>query len=234
MLLSIDWLHDSLETVKKNRYQYDISLKILSYEYLYGWTIDKIVSQVGLKNNYTFCGVFRRQALDRGAMQLGVNKIVTGHNADDWSPGLAADARLWHESWGLRVGDGGGHQLAACELVLVQHVEGREEDEGGEHATDLLQGVGDVRVGADEDRLADLAGDVPSDGEQLHPGEAREEGAGGGGNSRNFASHVYNHSMTVNNHLLGANYIPGYKARTTKRSGKPTHQAHLFVIPSVV
>ena len=152
----------------------------------------------------------------------------------DWSPGLAADARLWHESWGLRVGDGGGHQLAACELVLVQHVEGREEDEGGEHATDLLQGVGDVRVGADEDRLADLAGDVPSDGEQLHPGEAREEGAGGGGNSRNFASHVYNHSMTVNNHLLGANYIPGYKARTTKRSGKPTHQAHLFVIPSVV
>merc|ERR1712083_575945 len=42
-----------------------------------------IVAQVGLKNNCTFCGVFRRQALDRGAMQLGVNKIVTGHNADD-------------------------------------------------------------------------------------------------------------------------------------------------------
>ena len=45
--------------------------------------MDKIVSQVGLKNNCTFCGVFRRQALDRGAMQLGVTKIVTGHNADD-------------------------------------------------------------------------------------------------------------------------------------------------------
>merc|ERR1719481_1254538 len=45
--------------------------------------MDKIVAQVGLKNNCTFCGVFRRQALDRGAMQLGVNKIVTGHNADD-------------------------------------------------------------------------------------------------------------------------------------------------------
>jgi uncharacterized protein (TIGR00269 family) len=27
--------------------------------------------------------VFRRQALDRGALMLGVNKIVTGHNADD-------------------------------------------------------------------------------------------------------------------------------------------------------
>ena len=38
----------------------------------------QIVSQVGRKNNCTFCGVFRRQALDRGAMLLGVNKIVTG------------------------------------------------------------------------------------------------------------------------------------------------------------
>ena len=88
VLLSIDegitgYRDDSLETVKRNRDQYAIPLKILSYEDLYGWTMDKIVSQVGLKNNCTFCGVFRRQALDRGAMQLGVNKIVTGHNADD-------------------------------------------------------------------------------------------------------------------------------------------------------
>ena len=72
-----------METVKRNRDQYGIPLKVLSYEDLYGWTMDKIVAQVGLKNNCTFCGVFRRQALDRGAMQLGVTKIVTGHNADD-------------------------------------------------------------------------------------------------------------------------------------------------------
>ena len=88
VLLSIDegitgYRDDSLETVKRNRDQYGIPLKILSYEDLYGWTMDRIVSQVGLKNNCTFCGVFRRQALDRGAMQLGVTKIVTGHNADD-------------------------------------------------------------------------------------------------------------------------------------------------------
>jgi cytoplasmic tRNA 2-thiolation protein 1 len=31
----------------------------------------------------TFCGVFRRQALDRGAALIGATKIVTGHNADD-------------------------------------------------------------------------------------------------------------------------------------------------------
>ena len=58
-------------------------LKILSYDELYGWTMDAIVSQVGKKNNCTFCGVFRRQALDRGAAMLQVDHIVTGHNADD-------------------------------------------------------------------------------------------------------------------------------------------------------
>ena len=37
---------DSLETVKRNRDQYGIPLKVLSYEDLYGWTMDKIVAQV--------------------------------------------------------------------------------------------------------------------------------------------------------------------------------------------
>jgi len=31
----------------------------------------------------TFCGVFRRQALDRGAAMVRADKIETGHNADD-------------------------------------------------------------------------------------------------------------------------------------------------------
>jgi len=58
-------------------------LKILGYDELYGWTMDRVVSQIGKKNNCTFCGVFRRQALDRGAAMLHVDHIVTGHNADD-------------------------------------------------------------------------------------------------------------------------------------------------------
>ncbi|KAF5361586.1 hypothetical protein D9757_011555 [Collybiopsis confluens] len=87
-LLSIDegitgYRDDSLETVKRNQQQYSMPLKILSYDELYGWTMDRIVSQIGKKNNCTFCGVFRRQALDRGAALLNVDHIVTGHNADD-------------------------------------------------------------------------------------------------------------------------------------------------------
>ncbi|KAK3603404.1 hypothetical protein CHS0354_009383 [Potamilus streckersoni] len=88
VLLSIDegitgYRDDSLESVKRNEIQYGLPLKIVSYEELYGWTMDAIVKQIGLKNNCTFCGVFRRQALDRGALMLKVDKIVTGHNADD-------------------------------------------------------------------------------------------------------------------------------------------------------
>ncbi|XP_054707966.1 cytoplasmic tRNA 2-thiolation protein 1-like [Uloborus diversus] len=88
VLLSIDegitgYRDDSLESVKRNETDYGIPLKILSYNELYGWTMDKIVKEVGRKNNCTFCGVFRRQALDRGAEVLGVDKLVTGHNADD-------------------------------------------------------------------------------------------------------------------------------------------------------
>ena len=40
--------------------------------------MDAIVKQIGLKSNCTFCGVFRRQALDRGALLVKADKIVTG------------------------------------------------------------------------------------------------------------------------------------------------------------
>ena len=88
MLLSIDegikgYRDDSLETVKRNAVQYDMPLEIVGYDELYGWTMDQVVAQVGKKGNCTYCGVFRRQALDRGAAKLRIKHVVTGHNADD-------------------------------------------------------------------------------------------------------------------------------------------------------
>ncbi|KAK9479978.1 hypothetical protein V1514DRAFT_327036 [Lipomyces japonicus] len=89
VLLSVDegikgYRDDSLETVKRNKVQYSMPLEIVSYVELYdGWSMDNIVAQIGNKNNCTYCGVFRRQALDRGAQKLGIRHVVTGHNADD-------------------------------------------------------------------------------------------------------------------------------------------------------
>ena len=83
LLLSVDegisgYRDDSLETVKRNEQQYKIPLTIVSYRQLYGWTMDEIVRQIGTRNNCTFCGVFRRQALDRGAYLLHATKVATG------------------------------------------------------------------------------------------------------------------------------------------------------------
>ncbi|KAI5292249.1 nucleotidyltransferase, partial [Ascosphaera atra] len=87
-LLSIDegikgYRDDSLETVKRNAAQYEMPLTIVGYGELYGWTMDQVVAEIGKRGNCTYCGVFRRQALDRGAARLGIKHVVTGHNADD-------------------------------------------------------------------------------------------------------------------------------------------------------
>lgn len=88
VLLSVDegitgYRDDSLETVKRNAVQYEMPLKIVGYDELYGWTMDQVVETIGKKGNCTYCGVFRRQALDRGAKLLNIQHVVTGHNADD-------------------------------------------------------------------------------------------------------------------------------------------------------
>ncbi|TKA34034.1 Cytoplasmic tRNA 2-thiolation protein 1 [Salinomyces thailandicus] len=90
VLLSVDegitgYRDHSLEAVKRHSAQYGLPLKIVSYADLYGWSMDQVVAQIGKKGNCTYCGVFRRQALDRGAAMLGVGHVVTGHNADDAS-----------------------------------------------------------------------------------------------------------------------------------------------------
>lgn len=87
-LLSVDegisgYRDDSLEAVQRNKEEYGLPLLVVNYKDMYGWTMDEVVAQIGKKSNCTFCGVFRRQALDRGAVRLEADKVATGHNADD-------------------------------------------------------------------------------------------------------------------------------------------------------
>lgn len=117
-LLSIDegitgYRDDSLETVKRNAAQYGMELKIVGYKELYGWTMDEVVGQIGKKGNCTYCGVFRRQALDRGAKVLGIKHVVTGHNADD-----VAETVLMNRMSYTGVEDVGMRRLTLLTIVL--------------------------------------------------------------------------------------------------------------------
>jgi len=75
----------SLERVKETAATLSLPLLISSYEELFsGWSMDKVVEAAGgPRNACSFCGIFRRQALDRAASQVGARSLAVGHNADD-------------------------------------------------------------------------------------------------------------------------------------------------------
>lgn len=73
----------SLERVKETSEELQIPLRIISYQELFGWPMDRVVSTTGGRNSCSYCGVFRRQALDKGSVLTRSHKIAIGHNADD-------------------------------------------------------------------------------------------------------------------------------------------------------
>ncbi len=53
-----------MQAVKRNREQFGVELRIVSYKELYGWTMDEIVSVIGRQNNCE--SVHARRARCRG------------------------------------------------------------------------------------------------------------------------------------------------------------------------
>ena len=74
---------NALETVKKNAESYGLPLTILSFTEMFGWSLDQIFRATKTKETCTYCGIFRRRALDIGAQKVGATKVAVGHNADD-------------------------------------------------------------------------------------------------------------------------------------------------------
>lgn len=87
-LLAIDegikgYRDDSLTTVRHNSEFYKLPLRVLSYKDLFGFTMDEVVKLTNIKCSCSFCGVFRRRALDCGLVGGAGDRLYTGHNADD-------------------------------------------------------------------------------------------------------------------------------------------------------
>lgn len=60
---------------------------VVSFKALYGFTLDEIVERMRERKNEltpcAFCGVLRRKALNVAALEVGANKVATGHTLDD-------------------------------------------------------------------------------------------------------------------------------------------------------
>ena len=76
-----------MELTKETTLRYNLNQIIVSFEDLYGASLDQIITK-SVKSGKSLspcaiCGILRRRALNYGALKAGVTKIVTAHNLDD-------------------------------------------------------------------------------------------------------------------------------------------------------
>lgn len=73
---------ETIAHVKKFCSDYDIPLHVFSFKGEYGFTLDEIKKRVK-KPICSYCGVLRRDLLNKKGRELGCSKIAIGHNLDD-------------------------------------------------------------------------------------------------------------------------------------------------------
>jgi uncharacterized protein (TIGR00269 family) len=73
----------SLPTAKNNCKKLGIEHHIISFKDAVGITMDMIASHHDELGECSYCGVFRRFCLNRKTKELGVDRLITGHNLDD-------------------------------------------------------------------------------------------------------------------------------------------------------
>ena len=73
---------ESLRIGKKLCRSLGIRHEIVSFKELFGSTLDRLVRKEKARS-CSFCGVLRRKAINALALELKLEKVVTGHNLDD-------------------------------------------------------------------------------------------------------------------------------------------------------
>lgn len=72
-----------IEVSKRECSEMGIPLHIVSYKELFGMTLDEMVERDPDTVPCTYCGVFRRNALNRTAKKVGASRFAFGHNLND-------------------------------------------------------------------------------------------------------------------------------------------------------
>jgi uncharacterized protein (TIGR00269 family) len=79
---------ESIKIASRNCKKLGIKHFIISFKDVIGITLDDIASKDEELAECSYCGVFRRLCLNTKARDLGVDKLVTGHNLDDMSQSI--------------------------------------------------------------------------------------------------------------------------------------------------
>ena len=79
---------DSIKYAAKNCKKLGIEHHIVVFKDLIGNTMDEIASKKNELGECSYCGVFRRLCLNKKSKELGINKLITGHNLDDMAQSI--------------------------------------------------------------------------------------------------------------------------------------------------
>ena len=74
---------ESIQIAKKNCTQLNIPHHIITFKDTFNITMDDIAQKQDELGECSYCGVFRRFCLNTLSKQLGITKLITGHNLDD-------------------------------------------------------------------------------------------------------------------------------------------------------
>lgn len=75
---------ESLEYARALTKKLDVPLAVLSYQDLYGFTMEEALERRKAKiSSCAMCGPLRRRAIDIGAKRVDANVVATAHNLDD-------------------------------------------------------------------------------------------------------------------------------------------------------
>lgn len=75
---------EALKFVKEMTEKLNVKLEVVSFEELFGFTLDKAIKERKFPiTSCTLCGVLRRRAIDIGAEKVNANVVATAHNLDD-------------------------------------------------------------------------------------------------------------------------------------------------------
>lgn len=79
---------ESISIASENCKKLGIEHHIVSFKDMVGKTMDEIASKHDELGECSYCGVFRRLCLNKKSKELGIDKLITGHNLDDMAQSI--------------------------------------------------------------------------------------------------------------------------------------------------